>query len=366
VNGGPAAARNTGLAAVHTEFVALLDSDCVPPTGWIDELVGHFADPMVAAVAPRVLATAQSTLAGRYGAVRGSLDMGGQPAIVRAGTLVSYVPTAALLVRRSALPAVVESAGSNPTAAIFDEALRYGEDVDLVWRLIEAGWVIRYDPSVEMGHHEPDCWRTLLARRFHYGTSAAPLAARHPGALAPLALLPWPAASVTAALSGHLRLAVGGVVAHWLNIREPLRRAGLPPREVRAAAVATTRQTWLGVARYGTQFAMPVLVLAMLPARRPLREHATGAKPPSHGAAARRLRRLRFSSAALPAAALLLSGPAISWHARRPQLNPIAFTLAHVADDVAYGAGVWVGSLRARSAAALKPRFVLRPFRKTR
>ncbi|HEY0717734.1 MAG TPA: glycosyltransferase, partial [Streptosporangiaceae bacterium] len=55
VNGGPAAARNTGLAAVRTPLVAFLDSDCVPAPGWLDRLLPHFGDPVVAAVAPRIL-----------------------------------------------------------------------------------------------------------------------------------------------------------------------------------------------------------------------------------------------------------------------------------------------------------------------
>ena len=35
VNGGPGAARNTGLASADTPLIAFLDSDCVPgPAGW--------------------------------------------------------------------------------------------------------------------------------------------------------------------------------------------------------------------------------------------------------------------------------------------------------------------------------------------
>jgi cellulose synthase/poly-beta-1,6-N-acetylglucosamine synthase-like glycosyltransferase len=54
VNGGPAAARNTGLATAQTPLVAFLDSDCVPgagPANWLDALLPHFADPAVGAVA---------------------------------------------------------------------------------------------------------------------------------------------------------------------------------------------------------------------------------------------------------------------------------------------------------------------------
>ena len=50
-NGGPASARNVGLRGVTTELVAFLDSDCIASPEWIERLAGHFADPLVAAVA---------------------------------------------------------------------------------------------------------------------------------------------------------------------------------------------------------------------------------------------------------------------------------------------------------------------------
>ena len=54
-NGGPAAARNTAIPLVDKDFVAFLDSDCLPPKGWLEALRGHFEDPSVVAVAPRVV-----------------------------------------------------------------------------------------------------------------------------------------------------------------------------------------------------------------------------------------------------------------------------------------------------------------------
>src|SRR4051794_19230593 len=42
---GPAAARNTGLVACNTDYIAFLDSDVVPRRGWLEALLGHFADP---------------------------------------------------------------------------------------------------------------------------------------------------------------------------------------------------------------------------------------------------------------------------------------------------------------------------------
>ncbi len=54
--GGPAAARNTGLEHATTELVAFLDADTLPPPDWIERLAGHFDDPRVKAVAPRIRA----------------------------------------------------------------------------------------------------------------------------------------------------------------------------------------------------------------------------------------------------------------------------------------------------------------------
>ncbi len=339
-SGGPAAARNTGLAAASSSLIAFLDSDCVPPPGWITRLTAHFADPLVGAAAPRIVA-AQSgqarSPAAAYAAACASLDLGGRPARVRPGSRVSYVPTAALLVRRSALDSV--AAGHD----IFDPALRYGEDVDLIWRLHDAGWRVRYEPSVRVPHDGPACWPGLLGRRYRYGTSAAPLARRHPASLAPLILQPWPAITVAALLGRRPAVAAAAGVAAWLDLTAAVRRAGVPADGAAGATVTAVRQTWLGLGRYATQFAAPVLLLAL-------------ARPGGRSAARRLGRRA--------AAASLLLGPALTAYAdRKPDLDPARFTLARIADDVCYGAGVWAGCLRERTAIPVRPAISLRPLR---
>jgi mycofactocin system glycosyltransferase len=335
VSGGPAAARNTGLTDVRTDLVAFLDSDCRPPAGWIARLAGQLADPLAAAVAPRIVAGTPagraSPAACRYEHARGSLDLGAQAARVAPGSRVSYVPTAALLVRRAAL-ADVASGGR-----VFDEALRYGEDVDLIWRLHAAGWRVRYEPAVEVVHDGPDSWAGLLGRRFRYGTSAAPLACRHPANLAPLVLQPWPAIAAGTLLAGRPVAAAAGATAAWLDLTAAVRRAGLPADGAPAAALTAVYQTWLGLGRYATQFASPALVLGLaLPGR--LRRRAA-------------------------VTALLLSSPVTAWAQARPDLDPVRFTLAHIADDVCYGAGVWAGCLAERVAAPLLPVISRRPLR---
>jgi mycofactocin glycosyltransferase len=339
-SGGPAAARNSGLARVDTELVAFLDSDCVPPAGWLALLASHLADPLVGAVAPRIAAAAPaigSPAAARYAAACSSLDLGARPARVLPGSRVSYVPTAALLVRRAALAKVA------PDRDVFDPALRYGEDVDLVWRLHGAGWRIRYEPAVEVAHESPAGWTGLLARRFRYGSSAGPLARRHPASMAPLVLQPWPTAAAAALLARRPALALAAGVGGWLELTALVRRAGIPADGAPGATLTAISQTWLGIGRYATQFGTPALAALLC--------------QPGGTTAARRWGRRA-------AVASLLLGPALtSYVQRKPDLNPVSFVLAHIADDVCYGTGVWAGCVRERTLVPVTPVVSWRPLR---
>ncbi|MBF6096422.1 glycosyltransferase family 2 protein, partial [Nocardia cyriacigeorgica] len=77
----------------------------------------------------------------------------------------------------------------------FDERLRFGEDVDVVWRLTDAGHLVRYHPAAVVTHRPRATLGSWLRQRYDYGTSAAPLARRHPGRLACARVSAWHALS---------------------------------------------------------------------------------------------------------------------------------------------------------------------------
>lgn len=171
VPAGPGAARNSGWRACpHADLVAFVDAETQLPEGWATVLAAHFADPHVAAVAPRIRPRADGAprRLAAYEAVRSPHDRGPSPAVVGKVDGVRHVPGATLMVRRAAL----ERIGG------FDESLRYGEDIDLIRRITTCGDVVRYDPSVVVTDPVPATWVRWLRKRYAYGTSVVPLARR--------------------------------------------------------------------------------------------------------------------------------------------------------------------------------------------
>ncbi|MBK1786960.1 mycofactocin biosynthesis glycosyltransferase MftF [Prauserella cavernicola] len=305
---GPAAARNGGWRLASSRLVAFLDADTVPEPGWLETLLPQFSDPTVLAVAPRIRSAAGAGALARYETDRSSLDLGPRPAPVRPLSRVSYVPSAALVVRRSALSAVDG----------FDPDLRFGEDVDLVWRLLEQG-AVRYEPSAVVTHEPRAALRPWLRQRFEYGTSAAPLSKRHQGKLSPARLSVWSAAAWALLVLGRPKPALALAAGSAALLPRKLRGRGVPvPESLRLAA------------------------LGHLGAGRLLAEATRRAWWPA-ALLTRRGRRVLLA-ALVPCAAEAL-GHSPAWLALR------------LADDLAYGAGVWAGCVRERTAAPLLPTF---------
>jgi mycofactocin system glycosyltransferase len=319
VNLGPAAARNTGLAHTAAPFVAFIDADCLATPAWPGGLLRHFADPSVAAVAPRVTPEDDGrSLLERYEATRSSLDMGGQPELVRPGARLGFVPSAALVVRRSAL---------HPGG--FDEELRLGEDVDLVWRLADAGWLVRYDPSVSVQHRTRTRLRSWLRRKVEYGSSAPDLEERHPGNLAPARPSAWSVATIALVAAGHPAVAAAVQAIPLALLDRKLRK--LP--NGRLLAMSVTGQGLvadaIGVGQALRREWWPVGVAALLASPR--------------------------SRAARVLALLMLVPLAIEWSVQRPHLNPAMYGGLRLLDDAAYGSGVIAGSIRGRTVRPLQP-----------
>jgi mycofactocin glycosyltransferase len=312
--GGPAAARNDGLLRAETELVAFVDADVVVGPYWLDGLLAAFADPKVGVVAPRIRSTPGDRLLDKVETQFSPLDLGGEPARVIPFGRVSYLPTACLIARRDAL---VDG---------FDVRLRFGEDVDAVWRAVDAGWTVRYEPSVVVHHHPRSTWSAWFRQRRGYGSAAAPLGQRHPGRVAPAACHPltamawlliglgWPLVGTTSAAAGSLLF--------WRSL------ASLPERATLTWQLAVKGQWSAGVA---------------------LAEAVRRAWWPLVLPAALCWKRARLL--------LAISVAAAWWGPREPDgMSTPMRGAVRVVDDAAYSVGVWQGILRVRSLRAVVPR----------
>ncbi|MFG3617149.1 mycofactocin biosynthesis glycosyltransferase MftF [Nocardia exalbida] len=320
---GPAAARNAGLRAATTDFVAFLDSDVVPRSGWLEVMLGHFSDPGVALVAPRIVALdPESNALARYEHTRSSLDLGRREAAVHSGGLVSYVPSAALLARRRAL---LEQGG-------FDESMHVAEDVDLCWRLERAGWRLRYEPAAHVAHDHRVRFRAWFGRKLFYGTGAAPLGDRHAGTVSPLSVPSWTllAAFLFATLTKWGLLGgIGTLITALARLRRVFAELDNPTR---IAAIYLARGFFAGLWRMASAMCRhywPITLVAMV--------------------LSRRVRRIAITMA--------LADGLADWFTHRDAggLDPVRYVAYKRLDDIAYGTGLWLGAFRARSVEALKP-----------
>ncbi|KRE22955.1 mycofactocin biosynthesis glycosyltransferase MftF [Agromyces sp. Soil535] len=325
-NLGPAGARNAGLALVSTPYVVFVDSDVVVEPAAIELMLRHFADPALAMVAPRVLglgdgvgdAISDANWITRYEDARSSLDLGSDSSSVRPRSPVTWVSSTCLVARVDAL------------GAGFDESMRVGEDVDLVWRLVEEGRRVRFEPAASVRHEHRSTLRAWLGRKFFYGTGAHPLAERHPDDIAPVVLPPWGAA-VLVALAAQRRWSIP--VAALVLAATAVRIGG------RATAVRHPYPLAARLTGYGLVGAVAQGFALLLRHWWPLT--AIGCL------VSRRVRR----------AVLVASVADTVWEfARtRPRLDPVRFGIARRLDDAAYGAGVWWSAIRGRSPKALLP-----------
>lgn len=319
-NVGPAGARNAGLARVETPYVVFVDSDVVAEPSAIATMLRHFADPGLAMVAPRVLGleSADPNWITRYEDARSSLDLGSDSSSVRPRSPVSWVSSTCLVARVSAI-------GDG-----FDESMRVGEDVDLVWRLVERGLRVRFEPAAVVRHEHRTTLRTWLGRKFFYGTGAHPLAERHPDDIAPVVLPPW-GAGLLLVLAAQRRWSLPAAAA---IVGVTVFRIGRRATAAQHPYLLATRLTGYGVLRAIAQgFALllrhwwPLTLVGCL--------------------VSRRLRRAVVAAA--------IADTAWEFARTAPRLDPVRFGVARRLDDVAYGAGVWWSAIRARSPKALVP-----------
>jgi GT2 family glycosyltransferase len=164
---GLAAARNAGLAAATGAIVAYIDDDAYPDSDWLHYLAAAFIESNHAGIGGPNIPPADE---GRVANCVASAP-GGPVHVLLTDREAEHIPGCNMAFERSSLEAV---GGFDPRFRIA------GDDVDLCWRLQDAGRTIGFSPGAVVYHRRRDSVRGYLRQQYEYGKAEALLERKWP------------------------------------------------------------------------------------------------------------------------------------------------------------------------------------------
>ncbi|HLX70693.1 MAG TPA: glycosyltransferase [Verrucomicrobiae bacterium] len=166
-NFGLSVARNTGVAAAAGEIVAFTDSDCRADEDWLYYLACGFVGSEFSGVGgPNLLPPEDSGVATAV-----MVSPGGPAHVMLTDLEAEHIPGCNMAFYKSALDQI---GGFDP---IFTKA---GDDVDVCWRLQQAGCKIGFSPSAFVWHYRRSTVGAYLKQQRGYGEAEAMLVRKHP------------------------------------------------------------------------------------------------------------------------------------------------------------------------------------------
>jgi len=152
---GPAAARNRGWRNSTADFILFTDSDCIPEPDWAQEMI--------------------TALENGADAVKGTYRAGGKRMIQRLAQ-VEFEERYSLLLAGGVTDMVdTYSAGFRKSCLLdmdgFDEFFPCAdhEDVDLSYRMLEAGYRLAFSPDSRVTHVHRPTWMAYFRMKFSRG-----------------------------------------------------------------------------------------------------------------------------------------------------------------------------------------------------
>ncbi|HZO07822.1 MAG TPA: glycosyltransferase [Myxococcota bacterium] len=177
-NQGLSAARNVGLAAATGRIVAYIDDDAYPDPGWLRFLVRRFQEGGFCGVGgPNLLPPEDGAVAECV-----ANAPGGPCHVLLSDSEAEHIPGCNMAFEKSWLERV---GGCDPQFRCA------GDDVDLCWRLQEAGGRLGFHPGAVVWHHRRSSLRRYWKQQVGYGKAEALLARKWPQKYNSAGHIPW-------------------------------------------------------------------------------------------------------------------------------------------------------------------------------
>ncbi len=166
-NMGLSFARNLGAEAATGEIIAYTDSDCVADPDWLTYLVAKMEASGLAACGGPNYPPPEDSLVPAAVAVA----PGGPTHVLLSDEVAEHIAGCNMAFRRDVLLGL---GGFDP---VYRAA---GDDVDLCWRLQDAGYVIGFSPAAIVWHFRRNTVRAYCNQQRGYGKAEALVYSKHP------------------------------------------------------------------------------------------------------------------------------------------------------------------------------------------